>query len=54
MGFFYLDNHFTAIMQGLDTLYKCHNIVTTYYLLYVTGPAKIDHVSANYTMLYFC
>ena len=21
---------------------------------YVTGPAKIDHVSANYTKLYFC
>ena len=21
---------------------------------YVTGPAKIDHVSANYTWLYFC
>ena len=22
--------------------------------LYVTGPAKINHVSANYTELYFC
>ena len=21
---------------------------------YVTGPAKIDHVSTNYTKLYFC
>ena len=21
---------------------------------YVTGPAKFDHVSANYTELYFC
>ena len=23
-------------------------------LLYVTGPAIIDHVSANYAKLYFC
>ena len=23
------------------------------YLLYVTGPTKINHVSANYTELYF-
>ena len=27
--------------------------VTVIHVIYVTGPAKIDHVSANYTKLYF-
>ena len=31
-------------MQYIDTLYWP----------YVTGPARINHVSANYTELYFC
>ena len=26
----------------------------SYHCTYVTGPMKIDHVSANYTKLYFC
>ena len=24
------------------------------FMIYVTGPMKINHVSANYTELYFC
>ena len=29
-------------------------ILSIHYCLFVTGPAKINHVSANYTELYFC
>ena len=29
------------------------DIEEKFLVLYVTGPAKIDHVSANYTELYF-
>ena len=28
--------------------------IQSYCYVYVTGPAIIDHVSANYTKLYFC
>ena len=28
-------------------------IITQHYYIYVTGPARIDHVNASYTELYF-
>ena len=40
------------ILWGLN--FRGFLSMVIYEALYVTGPAKIDHVSANYTELYVC
>ena len=44
-----IEKAFSALLSGL--LKKRRNFPHT--IIYVTGPAKINHVSANYTELYF-
>ena len=57
MGFLHIHIVFITIYLFIVTHYvhdesiKC--IMYTCTVLHVTGPAKIDHVSANYTNLYF-
>ena len=44
--------YWAGLMEPLMTS-SIYNIICNHLLLYVTGPVKIDHVSANYTQLYF-
>ena len=54
-----IQNHLTVTIYIYNVLTSTHVLIsiveTTGALLpYVTGSTKIDHVSADYTELYFC
>ena len=55
----HLTSFSVLVSYKMEKSSEVHKSMCTYFILcitkiYVTGPAKINHVSANYTKLYFC
>ena len=42
------------LLSAIEDLEIISHMDHQYLITYVTRPAKIDHVSANYSELYFC